>query len=212
MKSLITILFFTLLFSSEMPDESILDLKAPDSFKVKFTTTVGDFVVQAQREWSPQGVDRLYQLVSSGFYDSIAVFRVVDGFVAQFGIHDEPPITKFWNANPIDDETTQVSNKRGTISFARAGDKTRSCQLFINLEDNARLDDFPSPPNKVIGYPPIAEVIEGMDEVVDEFYDGYGERPTGRQAEMEEQGNAFLRKKFRKLDYILSAEIIKWGK
>lgn len=212
MKSLITILFFTLLFSSEMPDESILDLKAPDSFKVKFTTTKGDFVIQANRVWSPQGVDRLYQLVKSGFYDSVAVFRVVGGFVAQFGIHDKTEITNFWNENPIDDEPVNFKNLKGTISFARAGDKTRSCQLFINLEDNTKLDNFTAEGLTVVGYPPIAKVIEGMEETIDELYDGYGERPTSRQPEITEQGNTFLRKKFRKLDYILSAEIIKWGK
>lgn len=204
----IFILFTAFLFTSELPDKSILDLKAPDSFKAKFNTTEGEFIIESKREWSPEGVDRLYQLISSDFYDSLAVFRVVDGFVAQFGIHNKTEITQFWEDNPINDEPTQISNAEGTMSFARAGDKTRSSQLFINLGNNFKLDDFKSDGLSVVGYPPIAKIIEGMD-VIEDFYDGYGERLTNKQEEIKDQGNEFFKQKWKKIDYILSAEILK---
>lgn len=194
-----------MLLAAGVPSDDILDLEAPETFRAKFITTKGDFVIEANRQWSPEGVDRLYQLIESGFYDEIAIFRVVDGFVAQFGIHDQKAVTEFWKNNSINDEPVVHTNVRGTISFARAGAKTRSSQLFINYSDNTNLDTYNA--GGVVGYPPIAEVVEGMD-VVDSFYNGYGEAPSRAQGEITEKGNAFLKEKFPKLDYILSAEII----
>lgn len=203
MKILTSIIF--LIMAAGVPSEEILKLESPETFKAKFKTTKGDFIIEAYREWSPLGVDRLYQLIKSGFYDSIAVFRVVDGFVAQFGIHDKTEITEFWKEHSLDDEEVIASNKRGTISFARAGPKTRSSQLFINYSNNTTLDDYNA--GGIIGYPPIAKVVEGMD-VVDSFYSGYGGRPSDDQKKITSDGNSFLKQKYPKLDYILSAEII----
>ncbi|MDC1068018.1 peptidylprolyl isomerase [Candidatus Kapabacteria bacterium] len=204
MKIIISLIM--MMMASSVPSNEILEKTAPETFKAKFVTTKGDFTITAHREWSPLGVDRLYQLIESGFYDNICVFRVVDGFVAQFGIHDKQEVTEFWKKNSIDDEPVKHSNKRGTISFARAGAKTRSSQLFINFSNNTNLDNYNA--GGVVGYPPIAEVTDGMD-VVDDFYNKYGEKPSGAQGEITTKGNSFLKEKFPKLDYILSATIIK---
>lgn len=170
---------------------------APETFKVKVTTAKGDFVLQVNRSWSPLGADRFYNLVRAGFFTDAYFFRIVKGFVTQFGIHSNPAISKAWRAANIPDDPVRESNKRGTLSFATAGPNTRTTQIFINLVDNARLDSM--------GFSPFAQVVEGMD-VVDKLYDGYGEAPD--QGMIQEQGGAYLKKNFPLMDNIKSAVIL----
>lgn len=177
--------------------------RAPETFRVRFETSRGPFVVEAHRSWSPHGVDRFYQLVSSGFYDGVRFFRVIPGFVAQFGIHGDPAVAAAWENMVIPDDSVVQSNIRGTISFATAGPNTRTTQLFINYRDNVALDR--------IGFSPIATVIEGMD-VVDSLYGGYGDGPPdGRgpdQGRITREGNRYLEREFPKLDFIRTARIV----
>ena len=176
---------------------------APDTFKVKFLTTQGHFVVEATRSWSPLGVDRFHELVSSGFFKDIALFRVLEGFVVQFGIHGDPEVSKQWRGNQIQDDPVKESNKKGTLTFAMGGPNTRTTQFFVNLNDNTRLDSM--------GFSPIGKVIEGMD-VVEKFYNKYGEgAPQGSgpdQGRIQSEGNIYLKKDFPHLDYIKSAELL----
>jgi peptidyl-prolyl cis-trans isomerase A (cyclophilin A) len=173
----------------------------PDSFLVAFETTRGRFEMMAYLRWSPVGVDRFYDLVRRGFYDEATVFRVLRGFVAQFGIPADPAVGRPWRTRLIADDPVRESNRRGRVSYASGGPHTRTTQLFINLRDNARLD---APP----GYPPIGEVIRGM-EVVDSLYGEYGERPSDAQPMIHARGNEFLRAEFPKLDVIRSARVIR---
>lgn len=182
---------------------STMNEKAPDVFKVKFNTTKGSFVVEVRREWAPKGADRFYNLVKNGFYNDTAFFRVIKGFVAQFGINGNPEISKVWKEAMIEDDPVKISNVRGTISFATAGPNTRTTQLFINYSDNLRLDSM--------GFSPFGKVIEGM-EVIDSLYSGYGEgEPYGNgpsQMKIQNEGNEYLKKNFDKLDYIISAVVL----
>ena len=179
---------------------------APEIFKARFETTKGVFDIEAQREWSPDAVDRLYQLIKSEFYTDIALYRVVPNFVAQFGIHNETCLNKAWEKHQISDEPVIVKNEEGTISFARDGKNSRTTQLFINLKSNTpRLDTLNY--NKVKGFPVVAKVIDGMD-VIKSFYNGYSEQPSGKQDLIQKNGNTFLRKNFPELDYINRAYII----
>ena len=176
-----------------------LKAKAPDDFKVKFTTTHGDFVVEVHRDWSPLGADRFYNLVKNKFFTDAAFFRYVPGFIVQFGIPAKPEIAKVWeNANiPDDPIKAGNTNKKGTLVFATAGPNTRTTQLFINLNNNGALDSQ--------HFTPFGEVIEGMD-VVNGLYSGYGESPE--QGHIQAQGKAYLDKNFPKLDSIKSATIL----
>jgi cyclophilin family peptidyl-prolyl cis-trans isomerase len=186
-------------------NEKWLDKKAPNTFKARFETTKGNFDIVARRAWSPKGVDRLYQLIKYGYYDDVAIFRVVPNFVAQFGIHNDTLINKSWRKG-IDDEPVLAKNEAMAISFARGGVKTRSNQIFINLKDNHRLDDIEY--SGVKGFPVIAKVIEGKDVVL-KFYSGYGDKLGRKQDSINRFGNKFLREKFPKVDYIKKAYFIK---
>lgn len=177
------------------PEE--LHAKAPAEFDVKFETTRGDFVVRVTRAWAPIGADRFYNLVKHGYFTDAAFFRVVPGFIVQFGLSADPAVNRAWrNANIKDDPVTQ-SNKRGTLTFATAGPNTRTTQLFINYANNSPLDRQ--------GFAPFGAVLSGMD-VVDKIYSGYGERPD--QGAITNQGKAYLEKNFPKLDTIKSATIV----
>jgi peptidyl-prolyl cis-trans isomerase A (cyclophilin A) len=180
--------------------------EAPATFKARFETTQGNFDIISIRSNSPEGVDRLYQLIKRGFYTDIAIYRVVPNFVVQFGIHNDAPINTKWKEHKIPDEKVLQSNDSMTISFARSGVKTRSTQLFINLKDNKRLDKLTY--SGVEGFPVIAKVTNGM-AAVHKFYSGYREKPAKKQGEINRQGNEFLRKEYPKLDYITKAYIIK---
>ncbi len=186
------------------PNEAELKAPAPDVFKVKFETSKGDFVMEVHRSWSPNGADRLYYLVNHGFYEGVRFFRVIDGFMAQFGYHGDPEVIKVWHTKTIPDDPVVESNKRGYVSFAKSNlPNSRTTQLFINFVDNIMLDKM--------GFSPVAKITEGMD-VVDKLYSGYGEgAPRGRgpsQAKIQQGGNKYLKDNFPKLDYIKKAYIL----
>jgi peptidyl-prolyl cis-trans isomerase A (cyclophilin A) len=170
---------------------------APDAFRVAFETTRGNFVVDVIRAWSPRGVDRFHELVNAGYFTDVAFFRVLPGFVAQFGMHGDPAVNRRWGDRPILDDPVVQSNKRGTIVFATSGPNTRGNQFFINYSDNTRLDGR--------GFSPFGRVVEGMS-VVDSIYADYGETPD--QSRIAAQGNAYLKQQFPRLDYIKSARIV----
>jgi peptidyl-prolyl cis-trans isomerase A (cyclophilin A) len=169
---------------------------APDSFRVTFETSRGPFVVQVNRALSPKGADRFYELVQSGFFNENRFFRVVPGFVAQFGLNDKPKVNEAWDGKTIADEPLKETNARGTIVFATSGPDSRSHQLFINLVDNARLD--------AMGFAPFGRVVDGM-AVVDSLYSGYGEAPD--QGMIQSLGNSYLQRNFPKLDYIKTTRV-----
>lgn len=175
---------------------------APAEFRVRFETSRGPFTVLVVRAWAPRGADRFYNLVRHGFYDEARFFRVLAGFVAQFGIHGDPAVSAAWREATIPDDPPQQSNVRGTVVFATAGPNTRTTQVFINFRDNARLDRM--------GFAPFGKVIEGM-EVVDALYSGYGEGPPQgigpRQDLIQKEGNAYLKRDFPELDYVKSARL-----
>ncbi len=177
-----------------------LHAKAPATYQARFVTTKGPFVVTVHRAWAPRGADRFYNLVRNGFYDGQRLFRVVPGFVVQWGISGDPAVAKAWaNAN-IPDDPVRHSNTPGTIAFADAGPNTRSTQVFVNLGSNAGLDTQ--------GFAPFGIVTSG-GAAIDALYHGYGEKPTGDQAQMTAQGEAFFEKTFPKLDRILTARIVR---
>jgi peptidyl-prolyl cis-trans isomerase A (cyclophilin A) len=174
-----------------------LTAKAPDVYQVKLATTKGDIVVEVTRAWAPIGADRFYNLVKHGFYNDAAFFRIVPGFVVQFGLGANPEVNAAWkNANLKDDPVTQ-SNKPGYLTFATAGPNTRTTQLFINLGNNGPLDGQ--------GFAPFGQVTSGMD-VVQKLYGGYGEQPD--QGSITRQGKAYLDQNFPKMDRIETATII----
>jgi peptidyl-prolyl cis-trans isomerase A (cyclophilin A) len=177
--------------------------KAPDVFQVRFATSKGDFVVEARRAWAPNGVDRFHELVTQGFYDEVRFFRVLSGFMAQFGIHGDPKVAAKWRDACIPDDPVTQNNTRGFVTFATAGPNTRTTQLFISFADNRPLDRQ--------GFAPFAKVVSGM-EVVDQLHAGYGEgAPSGKgpsQGRMQSEGNAYLKKDFAQLDYVKTARIV----
>jgi peptidyl-prolyl cis-trans isomerase A (cyclophilin A) len=179
--------------------------QAPPTFKANFDTSKGAFVIEVHRDWAPLGADRFYNLVKNGFYDDVRFFRVIPGFMAQFGIHGNPSVATAWRGAQIKDDPVKQSNKRGFVTFATGGPNTRTTQLFINFGDNsASLDKT--------GFAAFGQVVSGMD-VVDKIYSGYGEgAPNGRgpdQGRTQAEGNTYLTKEFPRLDYIKAATIAK---
>lgn len=184
-------------------DPSLATDQAPDRFKAKFSTTKGDFVIEVTREWAPEGADRFYNLVKIGYFDNAAFFRNIEGFMVQFGINGDPAVNKKWRRSNIKDDPVKQSNKKGYATFAQGSARnSRSTQVFINFGDNSRLDDM--------RFAPFGRVVEGMD-VVESLYNGYGEgAPNGRgpdQGRIQDEGNAYLKKDFPKLDYTERATI-----
>ena len=179
--------------------------EAPVTFRARFETTKGNFDIEAIRKWSPKGVDRFYQLMKYGYYDDVAIYRVVPNFVAQFGIHNDSLINKSWQKG-IEDEPVIQKNDAMTLAFARGGVETRSNQIFINLKDNYRLDKLTY--SGVSGFPVIAKVIAGKENVL-KFYNGYGDNLGRQQGRINKDGNTFLREKYPKVDYIIKAYLIK---
>jgi peptidyl-prolyl cis-trans isomerase A (cyclophilin A) len=208
MKALLASLLISasaLLAQAPAPDRSALmnpaalKAQAPAIFKVNFATTKGDFVVEVHRAWAPRGADRFYNLVKHGFFDDCIFYRYVPGFVVQWGIPADPRVARVWeNAEILDDRVTQ-SNTPGTIVFATAGKNTRTTQVFINLRDNSELNGQ--------GFAPFGRVVEGM-EVIQNLYSGYGDGPTNYQPQIQKGGNAYLEKKFPKLDRIKTAQVL----
>ena len=184
---------------------------APDSFDVQFVTTKGTMLVRAHRNWSPNGVDRFYALAKNNYFDTIAFYRTIGNFVAQFGFSGDPKVNAAWQGKTIPDDSVRVSNTKGRLTFARSGPATRSTQLYFNTVDNPQLDVANG-----YGFPPIAEVIKGA-EVLDKLNHEYGgvrgepgPAPTGpAQGTIARQGNAYLRKDFPNLDYIIKARVVK---
>ena len=178
---------------------SQLNERAPDSYKVRFETSKGVFIIEVHRAWAPLGADRFYNLVKNGFYDDCRFFRVLDGFMAQFGINGDPSLMTAWRGANLRDDPVKESNKRGYITFATGGPNTRTTQVFINYKDNSRLDST--------GFAPFGQVVAGM-EIVDKLYGGYGEgAPSGKgpdQGRLQTEGDAYL-KGFPKLDYVKTA-------
>ena len=190
-----------------LANPAALNEKAPETYRARFTTSKGDFVIEVTRAWAPHGADRFYNLVANGFFDDCRFFRVVYGFIAQFGIHGDPALNSVWRNARIPDDPVQQSNKRGYVTFATAGPDTRTTQVFINFADhNSDLDGQ--------GFAPFGTVVEGMD-VVSKLFGGYGESaPKGHgpdQNRLQKEGNAYLAKSFPKLDYIKKASIEKAG-
>jgi len=188
--------------SGNLANPSVLKEQAPATYKVRFDTSRGVFVIQVTRAWAPQGADRFYNLVKNGFYDNVRFFRVIAGFMVQFGINGDPAIMARWREAPINDDPVTQSNKRGTITFATAGPNTRTSQVFINFADNTNLD--------ASGFAPFGRVVSGM-EVVDALNAEYGEgAPRGRgpdQSRMQREGNAYLAKEFQRLDFVKKATV-----
>ena len=186
------------------PTSPEMTATAPETYRARFETTKGDFVVQVERALSPNGADRFYNLVRGGYYDGVRFFRVIDGFMAQFGMHGDPQVTAAWRGAPIPDDSVRASNTRGMVTFAMTGQpNSRTTQVFINYRDNINLD--------AMGFAPFGEVVEGMD-VVDQLYSGYGEGAPGgsgpSQAQIQAQGNEYLEGEFPQLDYIEQATIV----
>jgi peptidyl-prolyl cis-trans isomerase A (cyclophilin A) len=189
--------------AGDLSNPASLNEKAPAVYQAKFDTSKGAFVIEVHRDWAPNGADRFYNLVKNGFYNDVRFFRVLEGFMAQFGINGDPSLSAVWRNANIKDDPVKQSNTRGMITFATAGPNTRTTQVFINFGDNAGLDGQ--------GFSPFGKVVSGMD-VVDSLYGGYGEgAPNGAgpdQGRVQSQGNAYLEKSFPKLDYVKTATIV----
>ncbi|MEO8563192.1 MAG: peptidylprolyl isomerase [bacterium] len=181
----------------EEPPRRVVTGPAPDSFRVAFETSKGSFVVAVNRGWSPHGADRFYELTVSGFFDDQRFFRVLSGYIAQFGASGARETNELWEGKKIPDDPRRESNARGTVSFASDGPDTRTHQLFVNLKDNPKLDTQ--------GFVPVGRVVEGLS-VVDALNDDYGESPKYHL--IATLGNSYLRRMFPKLDYIKTARVV----
>lgn len=185
------------------PDNPALNMRAPEVFRAKFTTSQGEIVIEVHRSWAPIGADRFYNLVVHGFFDGQRFFRVRQGYIAQFGIPGEPELAAAWRSATIADDPPAQSNKRGTIAYAFTGPNTRATQVYVNLSDNQSLDGQ--------GFAPFGIVATGM-EAVDRLYSGYGETAgggmrAGKQDALFTGGNAYLAREFPRLDYIVRAAV-----
>lgn len=175
---------------------------APAEYRVRLETSAGDVVIQVHRDWAPLGADRFYNLVKGGFYDDVRIYRVVDGFMAQFGLNGDPYVNQVWKSEYLVDDPVLQSNTRGRVAFAKGGRHTRTTEIFISYKDNSSLDD-----NQ---FAPIGEVVEGM-EAVDAFYADYGDGPPRGegpyQAMAQARGNEYLDEEFPELTRIIRATI-----
>jgi peptidyl-prolyl cis-trans isomerase A (cyclophilin A) len=190
-------------FESALLQPATLRAKAPAEYEVKFVTTAGEFTIKVTRAWAPNGADRFYNLARHHFYDGAAFFRVLPGFMAQFGLSAYPQVSKAWEQANIKDDPVVQSNHKGFITFAMAGPNTRTTQVFINTANNERLDRD--------GFAAFGMVTDGM-EVVDKLYNGYGEgAPDGHgpdQNMIGNRGHVYLEKSFPKLDVIKTATLV----
>jgi peptidyl-prolyl cis-trans isomerase A (cyclophilin A) len=190
--------------AAALKNPAALKETAPATFKANFDTSVGTFVIEVHREWAPNGADRFYNLVKNGYFDNVRFFRVVSGFMVQFGINGDPALNTVWRSARIPDDPVKQSNKRGFVTFAHAGANTRTTQMFINFRDNGNLD--------AQGFPPFGQVTTGGMAVVDKINSEYGDGPpSGRgpdQGRVQTEGNAYLMKEFPKLDFVKKATIV----
>jgi len=187
------------------PDAPVFEKPAPEKYHVLLTTTKGNILLEVQREWSPHGADRFYQLVRHGYYDSAAFFRIRPNTWAQFGIAANPAIAQAWRHRTILDDPRILPNTRGTVDFAFKDPNGRTTQVFINLKDNRSTHDLEP-------FVPFARVVEGMT-IADSLYSGYGERSgggirAGKQDSVFAAGNNYLLRNFPSLDYIVRAKVI----
>lgn len=176
--------------------------KAPETFKVKLNTTKGDIVIEVNRDWSPNGADRFYNLVKIGYFKDVVFFRGIPGFMVQFGIHGDPAVNAKWKEANIKDDASkpEVSNEPGYLTFAKTGrPNSRSTQFFINIGNNKNLDSM--------GFTPIGKVVEGMDNFM-KLNTEYGENKRGDQGSFQAEGNKYILGQYPNLDMIKSAEII----
>ena len=184
-------------------DPSLATDKAPELYRVKMETTAGDFIIEVRREWAPRGADRFYNLVKIGYFNDVAFYRVLTGFMAQAGMHGDPAVSRVWLNARIQDDPVKESNTKGMVTFATGGPDTRSAQFFINYGNNSYLD--------ASGFSPFGKLVEGF-ESVKKLYSGYGEgEPNGKgpgQAKLYRRGNDYLKSEFPKLDYISRATIV----
>jgi cyclophilin family peptidyl-prolyl cis-trans isomerase len=206
MKRILFVLFIIILSSCSQKifKDKWTQQKAPDTFKARFETTKGDFDIIARREWAPNGVDRLYQLIKSDYYTDIGIFRVIPEFVVQFGIQNDSVLNNAWDKYKLKDEPVLQSNDSMTISFARDGVNSRTTQIFINLKNNHRLDTVNF--NDVKGFPVIAKITSGMENV-HKFYITQDNVPD--QDSISKYGNDYLKRNYPKLDYIKKVYILK---
>jgi peptidyl-prolyl cis-trans isomerase A (cyclophilin A) len=178
-------------------------ITVPEVYRVQFETSQGDFTVEVNRAWAPHAADRFHELVRMGYYNEARFFRVLSGFIAQFGVHRDFDIHAKWRNLTIPDDPPKEKNLRGTLAFAKSGPSTRATEVFINLADNRLLDDE--------YFVPFAKIVKGL-EVIDKFYAGYGEmRPQGKYidpARVEEETNEYLVQRFTKLDYIKRTQFV----
>ncbi|MDE2312716.1 MAG: peptidylprolyl isomerase [Elusimicrobia bacterium] len=186
-----------------LTNPALADAQAPQTYRARFSTTKGDFVIEVHRDWAPHGADRFYNLVKIGYFNGDAFFRVVKGFMVQFGINGAPAVNAAWRQAAIpDDPSVGRSNSMGMVTFATAGPNTRTTQIFINYGNNSFLDSQ--------GFTPFGQVVEGMD-VVESLYSGYGDGPpSGRgpdQGQLQGAGNSYLKSDFPNLDYVKTAVI-----
>jgi peptidyl-prolyl cis-trans isomerase A (cyclophilin A) len=187
--------------ASRLADPSQLTEQAPDVFRAAFDTSQGRFVIRVRREWAPLAADRFYNLVKNGFYNDTRFFRVLDGFMVQFGLNGDPQVQRAWQSANLRDEPPTESNTRGFASFTReSGPNSRYTMIFINYRDNSYLD--------AEGFAPFGQVVEGM-EVVDKLYSGYGRQNVPDQRRIIREGNAYLASEYPKLDYVKTATIAK---
>lgn len=182
--------------AAKLRNPAALNEQAPATYKAAFDTSRGAFVVEVHRDWAPVGADRFFNLVKNGFFDDCRFFRVVPGFMVQFGINGSPAVQSGWRSASIKDDPVKQSNKRGFMTFATGGPDSRTSQVFINFGDNANLDKQ--------GFAPFGRIASGMD-VVDKINAEYREQPN--QGAIQQQGNAYLNKEFPKLDYVKTAKI-----
>ena len=180
---------------------------APATFRARFETSQGPFTVEVTRAWAPIGADRFYNLVRVRFFDRQKFFRVRARFIAQFGLHPEPSVIMAWKGRTMPDDSARTSNTRGTLAYAMlTTPNTRTTQIYINLADNsAQLDPQ--------GFAPFGRIVEGI-EVIDKLYAEYDERAgggmrAGNQGPIEREGNAWFERNFPKLDYIVTARLVR---
>ena len=190
--------------TSALMNPQALNETAPDVYRARFETSSGDFVIEVHREWAPNGADRFYNLVKNGYYDDCRFFRVIDGFMVQFGINGNPEVQSGWRNAGIPDDPVRETNDRGYVTFAMSSQpNSRTTQIFINFANNSNLDGS--------GFAPFGRIVEGMD-AVDGIYSGYGEgAPSGRgpdQQRIQMEGNTYLESSFPELDYIVQATIV----
>jgi peptidyl-prolyl cis-trans isomerase A (cyclophilin A) len=179
---------------------------APDRYRVQLETSAGNVVIDVHRDWAPLGADRFYNLVEGGFYDDTRIYRVLEGFMAQFGLNGNPYVNQVWKSEYLVDDPVLETNARGRVAFAKGGLHTRTTEIFISTKDNAPLDGE--------GFTPLGEVVEGM-EVVDAFYAAYGDGPPRGsgpyQAMAAARGNEYLDAEFPELTRIIRATVLPGG-